>query len=141
MVEMQKQITLLSQETVVKIARRTGSIFNIHDSLEEQFKNIKLRGYLEHKENSPIPNNFECRNPFAGFDTEKSRTARLAWIEGEKDRMKQRKIRLLKKKKEEKKMKKEEEKKKNKKVKKNKRKRRIKTGRGRKSFYRKRKLL
>ena len=38
MVEMQKQMTLLSQETVVKIAKRTGSVFNMHDSLEEQFK-------------------------------------------------------------------------------------------------------
>ena len=65
---MQKQMTLLSQETVVKIARRTGAIFNIHDSLEELFKDIQLRGYLEHKKDSQISDNSEYPNPSAGFD-------------------------------------------------------------------------
>ena len=67
MEEMQKQITLLSQETVVKIASTTGSVFKLHDSLEEQFKNIKLRGYLEHKEDSQISKKPEYRNLLEGF--------------------------------------------------------------------------
>ena len=71
--------------------------------------------YLEHKDSQT-----EYRNPFRGFDEEKSRAARLTWIQKEQTRIKQRKMRLLKKKKEEEKKKKKKEEKSKKKKKKEK---------------------
>lgn len=85
-------ITTLSQETVVKIGRRTGSTFCLNDSLEEQFKDVKLRGFIKNR-NDGEESDVEYRNIFEGFNSRKSNQARKKWIVKEKKRMKDRMIR------------------------------------------------
>ena len=85
-------ITSLSQETVVKIGRRTGSTFSLNDSLEEQFKDVKLRGFVKNC-NDGEDGVVQYRNIFEGFDSRKSNEARKKWIVKEKKRMRDRQIR------------------------------------------------
>ena len=82
-------ITTLSQETVVKIGWRTGSTFSLNDSLEEEFKDVKLRGFIKNC-NDGEGSVVHYRNIFEGFDSRKSNEARKKWIVKEKKRMRDR---------------------------------------------------
>ena len=82
-------ITTISQETVVKIGLRTGSTFTLNDSLEEEFKDVKLRGFIKNC-NDGEGSVVQYRNIFEGFNSSTSSEARKKWISKEKKRMRDR---------------------------------------------------
>ena len=79
-------ITSVSQETVLKIGKRTGSTFILHDSLEEQFKDVKLRGFIKKGDDAKL-GEVQYRNVFEGFNSSISKEARKKWIAKERKRM------------------------------------------------------
>ena len=45
MAEMDKAIRVINTASVRKIAKRCGALFELENSLEEEFKDVKLRGF------------------------------------------------------------------------------------------------
>ena len=96
---MNEAIKTISTSNVQSIARRCGALFDLKPSLEEQFNQVKLRGYtVKGTEEKAVGGVFQYRNVFEGINEEKSKKLRNAWSAKEVKRWKSKSKKAAKKK-------------------------------------------
>ena len=77
---MNEAIAAITTDTVRKIARRCGAMFELNPSLEMQFSKVKLRGYtVMASEEVRVDGDFNYRNVFEGVGVEASKRMRKDW--------------------------------------------------------------
>ena len=80
MAEMDKAICVINTDVVRKIARRCGALFELENSLEEQFKGVKLRGFTDGSVIKDGQKLFNYKNVFAGVSADRSHDLRKEWV-------------------------------------------------------------
>ena len=85
---MNEAIEEITTENVRKVARRCGALFDLNDSLAEQYSGVKLRGFtVKGAEEVKIDGDFKYRNVFEGEGTETSVELRKKWELKESERV------------------------------------------------------
>ena len=92
MSSMNEAISEITTVTVQKVARRCGALFDLHRSLEEQFRGVKLRGYtVGGAEEVRLDEQYNYRNVFEGVGEENSVEVRRSWKQKESSRIRKQK--------------------------------------------------
>ena len=90
MAEMNKAIRVINTAAVRKIAKRCGALFELENSLQEEFKDVKLRGFTSGSVVNNGRKEFIYKNVFEGESPEESQGLRKNWITQEAKRKSER---------------------------------------------------